>query len=110
MLKKSLILAAVAVSGGLAAPSNPKKSGSGYGYGPGYGHGGGKESQRAEAVIDAFRFAWHGYSKYCFGKDELHPVTNTCGNSRYANAWLFECAYETNVNPEMAGVQALSMH
>ena len=38
---------------------------------------------RAAAVKEAFTSAWNGYYKYCFGQDELHPVTNTCGNSRY---------------------------
>ncbi|KAI9876101.1 MAG: maturation of Asn-linked oligosaccharides protein [Pleopsidium flavum] len=40
---------------------------------------------RADAVKAAFTFAWDGYYKYCFGHDELHPVTNTCGDSR--NGW-----------------------
>lgn len=59
--------------------------------------------QRADAVKDAFSFAWDGYYKYCKGQDEcvvtsvvLHyiasnpscrllPVTNTCDNPR--NNW-----------------------
>ena len=41
--------------------------------------------KRAEAVKEAFQFAWRGYSKYCFGKDELRPVDNTCSNPR--NGW-----------------------
>lgn len=41
------------------------------------------ERQRADAVKAAFQFAWDGYYKYCFGHDELHPVSNTCGDSRY---------------------------
>lgn len=33
---------------------------------------------RKGEVVQAFRHAWDGYSKYCFGRDTLHPVTNTC--------------------------------
>ncbi|KAF3008486.1 maturation of Asn-linked oligosaccharides protein [Curvularia kusanoi] len=40
---------------------------------------------RAQAVIDTFRLSWAGYSTYAFPNDELHPVTNTFGNSR--NGW-----------------------
>lgn len=39
-------------------------------------------AERAAAVRDAFEFAWDGYYRYCIGEDELHPVSNTCGNSR----------------------------
>ena len=33
---------------------------------------------RRQAVAAAFQHAWDGYSRYCFGHDTLHPVTNTC--------------------------------
>ncbi|KAG9670138.1 alpha-1,2-mannosidase, partial [Aureobasidium melanogenum] len=36
------------------------------------------QSTRIYAVAAAFQHAWDGYSKYCFGHDTLHPVTNTC--------------------------------
>lgn len=42
-------------------------------------------SYRAEAVREAFHFAWNGYYTYAFPHDELHPVTNTSGDSRYAH-------------------------
>jgi len=42
--------------------------------------------QRAEAVKDAFRFAWNGYFEFAFPNDELHPVNNSFGNSRYGLA------------------------
>ncbi|GAD98749.1 mannosyl-oligosaccharide alpha-1,2-mannosidase 1B [Paecilomyces variotii No. 5] len=42
-------------------------------------------SQRAEAVKEAFQFAWNGYYRYAFPHDELHPVTNGYGDSR--NGW-----------------------
>ena len=38
---------------------------------------------RAQAVIDTFKLSWEGYYNYAFPNDELHPVTNTFGNSRY---------------------------
>jgi mannosyl-oligosaccharide alpha-1,2-mannosidase len=40
-------------------------------------------SERAAAVKEAFTHAWDGYSKYAFGHDELHPVSNTYSDSRY---------------------------
>lgn len=39
--------------------------------------------ERADAVKAAFTYAWNGYSKYAFPNDELHPVSNGFGNSRY---------------------------
>jgi mannosyl-oligosaccharide alpha-1,2-mannosidase len=40
--------------------------------------------QRADAVKEAFTFAWDGYHKYAFPHDELHPVSNGYSDSRYA--------------------------
>lgn len=40
---------------------------------------------RADAVKEAFLFAWDGYMKYAFPHDELRPVTNQTGDSR--NGW-----------------------
>lgn len=33
---------------------------------------------RKSEIAAAFQHAWSGYSKYCFGRDTLHPVSNTC--------------------------------
>lgn len=33
---------------------------------------------RKSEIAAAFQHAWDGYSKYCFGYDTLHPVSNTC--------------------------------
>lgn len=33
---------------------------------------------RKSEVVAAFQHAWNGYSRYCFGHDTLHPVSNTC--------------------------------
>lgn len=38
--------------------------------------------QRAQAVKDAFEFAWNGYTKYAFPNDELKPVSNGFDNTR----------------------------
>lgn len=37
---------------------------------------------RAQAVVDTFRLSWEGYYQHAFPNDELHPVSNTYGNSR----------------------------
>ncbi|KEQ81001.1 glycoside hydrolase [Aureobasidium pullulans EXF-150] len=36
------------------------------------------QTARQNAIAAAFQHAWNGYSKYCFGHDTLHPVSNTC--------------------------------
>lgn len=38
---------------------------------------------RTEAVKNAFRHAWNGYTKYAFGHDELRPLTNGTSDTRY---------------------------
>ncbi|POS88092.1 hypothetical protein EPUL_000338 [Erysiphe pulchra] len=43
------------------------------------------EQQRADAVKEAYRFAWNGYHKFAFPNDELLPLSNGFANSR--NAW-----------------------
>ncbi|KAI5241641.1 glycoside hydrolase family 47 protein [Aureobasidium subglaciale] len=45
----------------------------------------GVSQRRAEAVKDAFEFAWSGYHTYAFPNDELRPVNNSFTNSR--NGW-----------------------
>jgi len=34
----------------------------------------------SEAVVSAFKHAWKGYSKFCYGQDELRPVSRGCIN------------------------------
>lgn len=41
------------------------------------------DAGRANAVKEAFLFAWNGYHTYAFPNDELHPVSNGYGNSRF---------------------------
>jgi hypothetical protein len=36
---------------------------------------GGKQNARQQAVIDSMKWAWFGYKKYAWGKDELNPVS-----------------------------------
>lgn len=72
MHTSSLTIAALSLSGALAFPRVRQYN----------NRTGGSETDRAQAVIDAFRFAWNGYSEHCFGQDELHPSDNSCGNSR----------------------------
>ena len=43
-------------------------------------------SERADAVKEAFTHAWNGYYTYAFPNDELHPVTNGFGNSRFVKS------------------------
>lgn len=38
---------------------------------------------QADAVKEAFQHAWNGYTKYAFPHDELRPVSNGYGDSRY---------------------------
>jgi mannosyl-oligosaccharide alpha-1,2-mannosidase len=40
------------------------------------------DRERANAVKEAFQFAWDGYYQYAFPNDELHPESNGYGNSR----------------------------
>lgn len=43
------------------------------------------QTGQADAVKEAFQHAWDGYSKYAFPHDELHPVSNGYGDSRFAS-------------------------
>ncbi|KAK8171781.1 glycoside hydrolase family 47 protein [Phyllosticta citrichinensis] len=45
----------------------------------------GPNKERADAVKEAFQFAWDGYYTFAFPNDDLHPMSNSAGNSR--NAW-----------------------
>ncbi|KAK4503868.1 hypothetical protein PRZ48_004783 [Zasmidium cellare] len=41
------------------------------------------DSQRAQAIKDAFVYAWDAYEKYAYGFDELEPLSANGTNSRY---------------------------
>ena len=73
------IVGLLLVGGGLAFPT-------GYGlHAPSTIQSRAPNTERAEAVKEGFRHAWSGYKQYAFPDDELHPVTNTSSNSRFAS-------------------------
>ena len=41
--------------------------------------------KRAQAIKEAFEFAWYGYQTFAFPNDELHPLNNSFSDSR--NGW-----------------------
>lgn len=43
------------------------------------------QQERAQAVIQQFRFAWNGYREYAFPHDDLRPQNNSFSDSR--NGW-----------------------
>ena len=43
------------------------------------------QQERADAVIEQFRFAWDGYYKYAYPHDSLQPANNTYRDDR--NGW-----------------------
>ena len=43
--------------------------------------------ERADAVKEAFEFAWSGYHTYAFPNDDLKPLTNGHFNTRYCCAF-----------------------
>ncbi|EKG17477.1 Glycoside hydrolase family 47 [Macrophomina phaseolina MS6] len=70
-----LLLPALILLGATAAPHQPRQ----------YSSTGGPNQTRADAVKEAFDFAWNGYYTYAFPNDELHPISNGFGNTR--NNW-----------------------
>ena len=38
-------------------------------------------NERQKAVVDMFKHAWMGYTKYAWGKDILHPISRSGSNS-----------------------------
>ena len=44
------------------------------------------QKNRANAVKEAFQFAWDGYYTYAFPADELNPITKGKGYSRFVQA------------------------
>ena len=65
------------------------------------------QKERADAVKEAFRFAWSGYYDHAFPNDELHPVSNGFGNSRCADP-PFHADDRCLMTLEMDGARALS--
>ena len=73
------------------------------------------DHHKANAIRDAFQFAWNGYKKHAFPHDELHPVSNGYGDSRYGRVlgslvlseWLLTGIF--CMKTEMAGEHQRSM-
>lgn len=40
-----------------------------------------QHNERQQAIVDMFKHAWDGYTRYAWGKDELYPVTKTGSSS-----------------------------
>lgn len=59
----------------------PKQRGQGYDYTTFTQN----QQERADAVIEQFRFAWDGYYTYAFPHDDLLPTNNSFSDSR--NGW-----------------------
>lgn len=93
-MKCAVALTAV-LSGALALPRNTQPYQSKQDLPP--------AEERTEAVVDAFRTAWEGYYKYAFPNDELLPVSNTFGNSRYVCLHIAVELYQLTLT-EMDGV------
>lgn len=68
----SLLLLVPQLLGAVALPQHSRQT----------NNNGGPNKQKANAVKEAFDFAWNGYYTYAFPNDELHPVSRTAGNSR----------------------------
>ena len=84
----SSLLLPLAVTGAIAVPYRQQPSRNGNRVRQMYVRAPSKQdvivpnSERADAVKEAFTHAWNGYYTYAFPNDELHPVTDTFGNSR----------------------------
>lgn len=96
----ALLLVSAALAASAADHHYPSKSYPGKGYSsvshtfPSYptpsnanatGEPASEVAYRANAVKEAFQFAWSGYSTWAFPNDELLPVNNSFSNSR--NGW-----------------------
>lgn len=66
---------------GDGALAYPKQRGQGYDY-TSFTQ---SQQERADAVIEQFRFAWDGYYQYAFPHDDLLPTNNSFSDSR--NGW-----------------------
>lgn len=104
-VSSTLLLAASAI----AAPTTDWKPSKGHGYGnSSSGESYGEAQYRANAVKEAFEFAWDGYYKYAFPNDELLPVNNSFSNSRYVTSPRLGLQH-ADIFIGMVGVLALLM-
>lgn len=63
-------------------------------------------AERANAVKDAFQFAWDGYYTYAFPHDDLLPVSDGFSDPRYVSE-LAVAGSVTELCTGMAGVPVL---
>lgn len=50
----------------------------------------GPHNARQQKIVDMMRHTWKGYSKNCFGEDELLPVDHTCSNGWHLGLTLVD--------------------
>ena len=62
------------------------------------------DSQRAQAIKDAFVYAWDAYEKYAYGFDELEPLSANGTNSRYGWGLTIVDSIDTAIIMELEDV------
>ena len=74
--------------------------------GPGYDYTGFTcdQNERADAVIEQFRFAWDGYYKYAYPHDDLLPLNNSFTDSRNGWGLLMADALDTAIIMEQTDI------
>ena len=60
-------------------------------------------THRAAAVVEAFRHSWTGYKTYAWGADELLPVSNQPGYSRWVTGHPLGHPQETDESKQRVG-------
>jgi mannosyl-oligosaccharide alpha-1,2-mannosidase len=48
------------------------------------------DTARQDAIRAAFQFAWSNYAQFCWGNDELRPMTGRCLNRLYAGLTIVD--------------------
>lgn len=86
-----LSIAACLSASALAAPYNEKRY-----IGPRQNVNA-SQQERADAVKKTFQTAWDGYKEFAFPHDELLPVSNGFGDSRYVEAQSENPSTDTNL-------------
>lgn len=79
-------LSAALLSAVSAAPAQPQRGGEKRQYD--------SPVNRSQAVVDTFKLSWEAYYQYAFPNDELYPITNSFGNSRYKQPHITHCSAE----------------
>ena len=74
-MRSSLVSVIIAAIAATAAPATSGCKQIQYQFPSGSGN-----SERAQAVADAYRRVYGEYEKFCFGKDGLQPISKSCDN------------------------------